>query len=346
MTQLEDKLLFLCARTAFSESHRQQVYDLCLGQTVDWDKVYSTAHQHGIAPLVFTNLQQCNPAELGLPQEIINQFRLSFTRNISTKAYIAEKLSELLAFFEQRSLEVMVIKGSALDIVVYNRPWYTFSNDVDLIVKVQPAQISAQNDQEIKTFLNGFPGFEYEYFEHHDVSINGVLPINFSQIWADATKTTFREHPVWVMSPEDMLISACINSCRKRFFRLKALCDIAEIIVKFQETLNWTLLLQKAKAYDCSNIVYTALLVTQITVGCELPTDLLDQLKVGPLRATLIHFLSQRMSLSAFDSLFSAKNFRDKKIDWSLLLSYATFRNYQIWQNINVALPFIEPWSA
>jgi len=107
MIQLEDKLLFLCAKTAFNESHRQQLYDLCRGQTVRWDTIYSTARRHGVAPLIFANLQQCNPTELGLPQEIINQFRLCFSRNISTKAYIAEKLAEILAFFEQQSLAAL-----------------------------------------------------------------------------------------------------------------------------------------------------------------------------------------------------------------------------------------------
>ena len=247
-----------------------------------------------------------------------------------------------MAFFEQQSLAVMAIKGAALDVIVYERPWYTLSNDVDLIINIQPAQISAQRDQEIKTFFNGFPGFEYEYFAHHDVSINNVLPINFSQIWADSTRISFRERRLWIMSPEDMLISACINSCRKRFFRLKSLCDIAEILTKFQETLNWSLLIQKAKAYDCLNIVYTALFVTQMTIGCELPPDLFNRLKINPLRASLVHFLSRRMSLSAFDSLFSGKDFLGRKIDWMLLLPYATFRNYQIWRRIKYAFTFRE----
>ena len=143
------------------------------------------------------------------------------------------------------------------------------------------------------------------------------------------------------MSPEDMLISLCINSCRKRYFRLKALCDIAETINTCCN-LDWSKFITKTTAYDCRAIVYTALRVTQITLGCEIPGDLFDKLKVDPIKLELIHYLSHRLSLSAFASLYSGKNFLGRHINYSLVLPYVTFRGYQVWRRILFASLFTE----
>jgi hypothetical protein len=175
-------------------------------------------------------------------------------------------------------------------------------------------------------------GIEYDYFEHHDVMMNGVLPVDFEQIWRDATQIEFRGQPLWVMAPEDMLISVCINSCRKRFFRLKALCDIAETINKYG--LNWPEVVRRARTYDCHNIVYTALWVTQMTLGCSITEEVLDNFEVNPIRAKIIRYLSRRMSLDAFSSLYFGKNLLGRKVDWPLVLPYATFRWYQVWRRV------------
>lgn len=339
--QPEEKLLLLCTQIPFPATSQQMVRDLCRQREIHWDVVYTTAEQHGVAPLIYLNLQQCDLVELGAPPEVISCFKQSFRHTVANKNYIADKLIEILTYFNQRSIAVMLIKGAALDAVVYDQPWYTAFNDVDLVLKLHDADISAQNDTEITTFFNRVPGFEYEYFRHHDITMNGVLPVNFERIWDEATKIEYREREAWVMSPEDMLISVCINSCRKRFFRLKALADISAVIHAYPD-LDWPKLVWKAKAYDCTPVVYTALLVAKMTIGCQLPEKVLDHLEVNPLRAKIIQFLSQRISLAAFASLQSGKKLLGRRMDWSLLLLYATFRGYQIWRRIMFVIMFRE----
>ena len=176
--------------------------------------------------------------------------------------------------------------------------------------------------------------------------MNGVLPVNFQRIWAEASRISFRGRDVFVMSPEDMLISTCINSCRKRYFRLKALADIAEIINKYDD-LDWEELTNKAREYDCHNIVYTALLVTKMTVGCELPEGVLDKLAVSPIRMAIIRYLSQRMSWSSLSSLYSGRKLLGRKLSLPLILPYATYRWYQVQRKIRLVYkirsPIIQP---
>jgi hypothetical protein len=271
----------------------------------------------------------------------LSQLKLNLYHNVVRQESRSKKLKEALVFLDQKSFDVMLIKGAALNVLVYDQPWYTVSHDVDIVLRARKEEVSSEIQLEIMNFLRN-SDIEYDYFEHHDIVMNGTLPVNFQQIWDNATKIKLGRQAAFVMSLEDMLISLCINSCRKRFFRLKALCDIAETIDKYHD-LKWPDLIEKAKAYHCQAIVYTALLVTKLTVGCKLPDETLENLKVGSIRAKIIQYLSRRMSLSAFSSLYSAQyTLLGRRLDFSLILPYFTYRWYQVWRRIIFASLFTE----
>lgn len=337
----EEKILFACTRQNLLPEHRQSVVEACHCRPVDWEWVFGTAKLHGVAPLIYTNLRRCKE-HVDIPPGVLKRFRLALMHNTLTTENIAKNLDRALDFFHERSIEVMLIKGGALDILVYDRPFFTTINDVDLVLSVSRRYVSDEAFDEFMAYFDG-RGIEYDFYEHHDVNMNGVLPVDFRQIWQDAEKIEVGGRPALAMSPEDMLISLCINSCRKRYFRLKALCDIAETVHKYQN-LRWSELVAKARRYDCHLIVYTALLVTSMTLGCTIPAEVFVNLKVGAARAKIIHFLSRRMSLSAYTGLATGqkKKLFGRNIDVALLLSYATFRGYQIWRRIKFAYLYTE----
>src|SRR5262249_13391785 len=136
---------------------------------------------------------------------------------------------------------------------------------------------------------------------------------------------------VWLMGSEDLLISLCINSCRKRFFRLKSLCDIAETIRK-HPALDWAVLAHKARRYGCQNIVYAALYVTAQTIGCDLPSGALNSLNISPIRAVSIRFCADFLlrHLSVASHGFGGNVVPGRKVDWLILLPYATYTPAQL----------------
>jgi hypothetical protein len=339
-TQPEDKVLFVCTRQEFLEADRQTVRQLCRQTGLDWELVCSTAKLHGVAPLVYVNLQQCDPPELGIPTAIVDQFKRAYYHSLVLQERRENGLKRALTFFDNNGITVMLIKGVALNRLVYDQPWYTTPHDTDVVLKVKREEISLQDRQEFAQFLEG-SGIEFDYFEHHDVTMNGVLPVDFRRVWRDAANIEYGGLTAWVMSAEDLLISACINSCRKRFFRLKSLADIAEILNRCPN-LDWDTVTEKARAYDCYNIVYTALLATKITLGCNLPDQALDRLNVNPIRASVVDYLVKRLSLSSFSSLYSGRKLFGRRIDESLILPYSTFRWYQVWRRFAFVLLYTE----
>ena len=119
--------------------------------------------------------------------------------------------------------------------------------------------------------------------------MHGVLPVLTERIWRSARRIDVRGSGAWVMGPEDLLLSLCINACRKRFVRLKALFDLAETV---QRTgIDWPRLGRLARGCRCEAIAFTALLVARETLGCALPEGALEELGVGPGRRRLLRLL-------------------------------------------------------
>jgi hypothetical protein len=123
------------------------------------------------------------------------------------------------------------------------------------------------------------------------------------------------------MGPEDLLISLCINACRKRFIRLKSLFDLAETVARTE--IDWTRLGLRARRSRCEGIVLAALLTARETVGCALPEGALVELGVRPGRARLLEIL-----------VAGAR--AERRL--ALLLSYASLRPEQAWRSLRVAL--------
>ena len=330
----ENKLLFTCTRQQFSPEHKKILIDMCRGGEIKWDVVYTTARLHGVAPLIYRNLQSCFNEGLKIPQDVIERFRLCYYGNIAAEKRRSERIKKILSLADKMSVDIMLIKGAALDILVYEHPWYMLPGDIDLIVMSRKTGVTDKEKGEILSLIRR-PDIECEYFSHHDVDMTRILPVNFQNIWDNATMIDFMGYAVYVMSPEDMLLTTCINSCRKRFFRLKSLCDIAESINKYR-CLNWEKLIRDARAYQCNNIVYTALLITKMTLGSDVPQRVLKELSDRVLRDKITYclarYFSQNFPLTLFYPYFERDREKKlvRKINISLILPYITYTPYQL----------------
>ncbi len=324
----EVTLLLACTRRGLNAHHIDQVRSLSRVPQLDWVRLAALAQTQGIAPLLWTNLQRVGLDQVALPTVIAQQLQQATYQNIAVKTGIIAKVAALIAFCQARDIAVMAIKGLALDLLVYEQPWYTVS-DVDLILRTQGGPLTPQVIAEVNRFFWPLPGFEYEWETHHDVTMNGVLAVDFAVIWRCAAPITVRGQPLWVMDPVHMLLTACINSGRKRFFRLKQLLAIASLLEHYP-TLAGQQVAAQARAYGCTKIVYAALRATQATIGCPMPVGLLAQLALHPLRTQLIDGLIAHTIANRPWYCRPTHPPQRRSLDTSLLLPYATYEPRQL----------------
>ena len=328
----ENKLLFICTRKNFQLEHQEAVLEICNKSKIKWEVVHLTALQHQVISLVYRNLLKCKHAGLEITSDILAKFKADVTIFYSNKLKQEQDITDVLSYFNKKSVDVMLIKGSDLNFTVYQDfPEYIIGDDTDLMLGNHFEEVSKQEDQEDITFfekLNTF--FEWERFQHHDVSMNGMLPIDFGEIWTSSKEETFKGQKVLIMSPENILLANCINSCRKRFFRLKSLCDIAETI-EFFNTLNWEIFIKNTEKYCCRYIVYTSLLITNITVKSDLPKNVLSRLNISKSKAVLIYLLVKFLcNYVPLNSLLSSPKvgLLRKNITFSLILKFIVCNNW------------------
>ena len=332
---LEDQVLCLCTRPRFTAVYQQQVIELSQKQLINWQIVFDAAELHHVSPLVYHSLAQLNPEQIGLTDSVRKQFKTAQIHNVMLKKGTHSTLKTVLHKFTEASIDVMLVKGTVLNLLVYDKPWYMISGDVDMVIKEASeesfkagphAQIAHDIDK-INTYRNKFQQhIEFDFWSHHDMTMNGILKIDGAYLWERAKKIEAFDNPVYVLPPEELLLSAAINACRKRFFRLKALCDISSII-ETQPDLDWSYICRTAKLWQAHTILYTALIMTQRTLGCDFPSHVLSDLKLSTVRRRIINRSIDRLLTHSLTSSaqWSSHHIFGRNYSQALLLTYTTY---------------------
>jgi hypothetical protein len=322
----EDRLLGLCARQEFLPRHRQAVEGLCRAAAVRWGLLAAAAERHGVLPIVGANLRKC---DAGLPEDLSARFELAVFENAAVRERDAVRLADGLARLREVELEAMLLKGTALTLSVYAEPWVVTSQDIDLVLRPGPGWEKGKGEEKKVRWALYTNGVECDLETHHDVTMNGVLPVDFARVWREARPVDFRGVPAWTMSPEDLLISLCVNCCRKHF-RLKGLFDVAETLRR-GEALDWRRLGALAREGRCEGIVYAALVAAQGALGAGLPAGSREALGVAPVRAALLRSLIRTFLAAA---PFTGRTGRPL----ALVLAYASLRPAEAWRSLRYSL--------
>jgi len=283
----EDQVLCLCARQELLPAHREAVEEVCRGVSIPWERLAARAETHGVLPIVAANLRRC---EVGMPSPVAGRLELAILENAALKSRDADRLATGLAWLRAVKLDAMLLKGTALDLLVYEEPWVACSRDIDLSLRPAPGwEMGHGREKEIRRALYTH-GVECDLDGHHDLTLNGILPLDFTRIWREARPVSFRGEPAWVMSREDLLISLAVNACRKRFFRLKCLFDVAETLER-GGPFDAGRLAALAREARSEGVVHAALVAARDLLGVPLPAGVLEALSLAPARARLLNTL-------------------------------------------------------
>ena len=320
----EDRILALCARQDFTPRHLQAVEELC-GGGVRWERLAAAAGRHGVLPIVGANLRRCDPARTGLPADLAARFEIAVFENAAVRERDADRLAAGLARLREVELEAMLLKGTALALAVYEEPWVVTSQDIDLVLRPGPGWEKGKGEEKAVRRALYTNGVECDLETHHDVTMNGVLPVDFPRIWREARPVRFRGVPAWTMSPEDLLISLAVN-CNRKHFRLKGLFDVAETLRR-GEAIDWRRLGELARQGHCEGIVYTALAITREALGAELPAGAMEALGLSRPRAALLRAL-----VRAFPRAGSFVERSGSALAFAL--AYVSLRPAEVWKSV------------
>ena len=295
-TSSEGKLLVACASTV---TRLAEVREL-IGSGLDWQWILSHAIDYGIAPLLYFHLK--NSAEDGnipsdIKRKLQSRFRQSHVEGINRRI----KLKEILLAFASEGISIILLKGAALEALVYKSAGLRPMLDLDLMVMKTDLRAAAA----VLRRLGYIPDESYrpeEWYRshhhhlapyrsadgtilvelhHHIVFPNAAMKIPATDFWREARQVQVGSVPALVLAPEHLLLTVCIHLSHGACFErsLRSLIDIAEILRVYGEQINWNQLVSDAARYEVARSLYYALWLASSITRVNVPLDILQSLR-------------------------------------------------------------------
>lgn len=319
---VEERVLFGCMRQDLDAAWRARLVALGGDPTLAWPMLLRVAVKHQVAPLVQQNLAAAGVLAHA-PASVQAGFHHEVLGNLGAKATMRRALVEALAYFAGEGIEVLAVKGTSLDLRLFTDAASTVSGDIDLLLRPDWHAVDPSVHARVAAFNAGTPVVDVDFVRHPDLVLNGILPVDFAAIWARSTSIAVDGQPVHLMCVEHELVCATINSARKRFFRLKSLLELSELLHR-HPALDHDEVARCARAWRCNGIAYAALRAAAATVGAAVPAPMLRALGIGRVHAGLLDALVARMSFCRLATLHGGLRLGGKRLGRGLLLPYAS----------------------
>ena len=200
-----------------------------------------------------------------------------------------------------QKIDVIVLKGAFLAQAAYENMGKRPMSDIDLLVKradlkrtesllidlnFGPLPRRPLNEQcssgnhHLDGFLLKDTLIEIHWLIEHQ---NTPFRINYDELWLRARQFTLEGETVSALSLEDLILHLCLNASFNHGEYhyengLRAFCDIAVIVERFNAEINWENVRSRAREWRIGNCVYLTLRLSNHLVNAGVPNEVLNAL--------------------------------------------------------------------
>jgi Uncharacterised nucleotidyltransferase len=287
----ERQLLLCCARTKMPSDMQAKARALS-SRRLEWNRLFSEATEHSLAPLVDRWLGVSTQSFL--PPSQIERWKQSIRAKAVSCLSLTAGLLGVLREFNLQGIRAIPYKGPVLAVQAYGDAALRSFDDVDIILRqrdMRRAHEAMRSLGYVQTFPLGLepggrgmliPG-EYKYYsEARDVivELHTERTLRHFPIAPDLDKYFERTgsialsgHQVCTFSPEDALVVLSIHGAKDFWGRLLWIADIAEL-VQSQPQLNWERVAACAESLRARRMLHLALILAVKLLGLSLPPEI------------------------------------------------------------------------
>lgn len=351
----EVKLMFYCARTKIDISLKCQIQEL-LRAPLDWSQIIEQSHYHGIAPLVYYNLNNFNKSNI--PEEVFNILRNSYYATLARNLYLWREFCLIQDRLSNAGIKIIPLKGIILSETFYHNLGLRPMVDIDILIQEKDL-FNAKNELlqlGYKIYLKDLPEDYWRKYHCHFQFCNpdkniifelhwALAPprpnkIDISELWQRSSIQSVGHSKVLVLTYEDILLSLYLHMCKNisslQYIKLKNLCDIHELISQYGERLDWDYILNKIASWRLKGCFFYLYLLTKTYLGTRWPPEIISKIKLGSAqRATLNFFIPNIQRKSRFQASLLMLAMLDTTADCFILILQ---RIAMIFQKINFAI--------
>lgn len=127
----EEKLLLALCHLEFGVELQKSLRSL-VAEVNDWQYFSHLANQHGIAALVFYNLDSHGLTDI-IPDEVFSFLRKTYMKSLAANSRNFQLTGKALDILESARIKTVLLKGMALEIMVYGNKGLRQMNDADVL---------------------------------------------------------------------------------------------------------------------------------------------------------------------------------------------------------------------
>lgn len=287
----ERELILCCATTALSNERSHRIRAL-VETGIDWGRVVKEAEQHGVIPLLYSNLKAASLE--AVPEHLINDLRDHFRKNLISNLLLTSEMCSILYLLESHDITAIPFKGPTLAVAAYGDLALREFRDIDLLVhrkdslKARAILIAKgyapdhhlNRAQEIAYLKSenefGFKDSIYLEIQWEIVPRNHSFEINDDELWQHLDHIDIEGQRVATLSSEDLLLLLCAHGSKQSWRRLSLICDVSEMI-RARTDMDWGRAFERAGRLGGERLLSVGLLLAHGLLGTTLPGEVLER---------------------------------------------------------------------
>jgi hypothetical protein len=308
----ERRLLLACAKASLSGELPLIAQELS-HPDLDWNYLTAAASAHGIAPLIYHNLQRSGATSL-LAQRAMETLRSSYYGNAARNSFLYGELHNVLKAFRDKQIEVVLLKGAALAETVYPNRALRAMSDIDLLVRKEKLTEVETRLLDVGYILQDrVQGKEYQR-EHHyhwvfskrsgiDVEIHwhikrptGAFEIDTDELWKSAQAIKVAGVEAAILSPEVLLLYLCQHFWKHNLNGgIRPLIDIAQATGFYARKISWKEVARLSARWRMNPCAFLGFSLAGGLLGAPIPESFLKEIRPANFDKAIMDWARERI---------------------------------------------------
>jgi hypothetical protein len=279
----------------------------------NWEEAIEGARQHGILPMLFSELSAIEGA---IPPDALELARNEFERNAFHCFANAAELLEVLKVFEAAGIPALPFKGVVLGASVYGDMTARTAGDLDVLIYYRdllPAtRILKERGYELKTKVleDGSPEAENHFEYHFERAEDGMVlelrwrleltqprykrNLGMDWVWPRRRTTRLAGAEVPNFDAISELLMLCMHGSKHVWSRLIWTCDVAKLM-KSEPGLDWSFAIRESRRLGLWRCLALGVLLARDLTGVQVPAEALRSFEKDRTVRNLASFLQEHV---------------------------------------------------
>jgi len=289
------RLMQITARSEPVAERKDELRNLLMSETVEWESVFERSVRHGTTALLVHHIHEHRLAD-AVPEPWMSQLRGYAHAILRHNVCAVGELRRVVTALDDAGIASLPIKGPLLAKRYYRNVALRRFVDLDLVVE-RSQVLTAMSELsrlgyepgydrsavDLQRAIDAHLGIEMVHPERgmvvevHWALLNRTYDVDLGieDVWKRADTMAVGTSQVSFMTTEDVLLYLCVHGAKHHWAALKWACDVAELL-RASPSMDWGVVMQRAEAARCTRLLLLGVGIAHRWLAAPVPDPVLD----------------------------------------------------------------------